>query len=427
MATNLENWITKRKIEFNEGKWDSFDEYLDDYIKRNPKDNIAYVLRGEGYKGKNNYEKALQDFNKAIEIDPNFVEAYTSRGLLYLDMNEFDKAIEDNSFAVKLSSTDTVAYYNRAIAYINKKDYSKALIDLKKTVEIDPEYADAYKKLGAIYVERDSEKEALSNFKKYIELEPNSADAKKIKDIIYTSQQASKPPMNPQLKTHLVLMGVGCAIGLILGLAFGMTFPLPFIFGFLGLGMASWFSKRVGGVHMNVFAERASDDFRREGCLKGLVSAIFSFAWAIIFTLVRGPFVAISSCFSFDKSTQTIDDSHLIKSGVWSNLTSSILASTQILGPTKSVHTSSGSSSSESNAKKIPRKIKIDDKWYDVSSGWSGTLNMSTFNGPLEYTASEPYAHMSNFYFVYNTNGSQVGGFDANNGSTSGSVSSIEM
>ncbi len=42
-----------------------------------------------------NMTVAIQDYNKAIELDPNYVNAYISRGLAYSNQEEYDRAIQD--------------------------------------------------------------------------------------------------------------------------------------------------------------------------------------------------------------------------------------------------------------------------------------------------------------------------------------------
>jgi tetratricopeptide (TPR) repeat protein len=68
----------------------------------NPKDSAkAYNNRGADYNIKGQYDLAIQDCSKAIEIDPEFAMAYQNRGLAYkakgqseLAHKDFDKALE---------------------------------------------------------------------------------------------------------------------------------------------------------------------------------------------------------------------------------------------------------------------------------------------------------------------------------------------
>src|SRR5579863_3954877 len=52
---------------------------LSDVIQRNPNDSFAYNTRGAAYAKTGRYQNAIDDFTKAIQIDPNFVGAYVNR------------------------------------------------------------------------------------------------------------------------------------------------------------------------------------------------------------------------------------------------------------------------------------------------------------------------------------------------------------
>jgi hypothetical protein len=74
-----------------------------------------------------------------------------------------------------------------------------------------------------------------------------------------------------------------------------------------------------------------------------------------------------------------------------------------------------------------PKRVQIKNKWYDVREGWAGKLELFEYMKHHEYTADEPYAHVTNLFFVYNSSGSKVGEFHTDNRSWSGIVSGFEM
>ncbi len=106
-------------------------------IELAPQDSRAYNLRAYAYKYKGDYDRALSDANKAIEIKPNDGNYYDSRGEFYLDLKEYDKAIVDLTKAVELSPTLIESYQKRAKAYDAKGETTKAAADRTKAAELE--------------------------------------------------------------------------------------------------------------------------------------------------------------------------------------------------------------------------------------------------------------------------------------------------
>jgi len=76
---------------------------------------------------------------------------------------------------------------------------------------------------------------------------------------------------------------------------------------------------------------------------------------------------------------------------------------------------------------RIPKRVEVGGKWYDVREGWGGKLELCEYMKSPQYTASEPYIHMNNHFHVFDTYGSKVGEFNTDNRSCSGYVNSFEM
>jgi regulator of sirC expression with transglutaminase-like and TPR domain len=56
------------------------------------KDADAFIDRGVAYAKLKQFEKAIQDYNQAIELDPEYTYAFNNRGLAYADLKQFKKA-----------------------------------------------------------------------------------------------------------------------------------------------------------------------------------------------------------------------------------------------------------------------------------------------------------------------------------------------
>ena len=75
--------------------------------------------------------KAVEDYDRAIKLDPKFVEAYYNRGLSERDLRQFDKAMSDFSEAVRLDPQFARAYVTRAALFVRRGSIAKAAKDYR--------------------------------------------------------------------------------------------------------------------------------------------------------------------------------------------------------------------------------------------------------------------------------------------------------
>lgn len=110
-------------------------------IKLNPGDTNAYRKRASAYysrgyanKVASDYDKAISDCSKVIELSSGNVRFndYLKRGFVYTQKGEDDLAIADYSKAIEMEPGITSAYNNRALAYYRKGEYDKAWADVHR-------------------------------------------------------------------------------------------------------------------------------------------------------------------------------------------------------------------------------------------------------------------------------------------------------
>ncbi len=152
-----------------------------------PETYSKYYDKGIEYFNEDEYDKAIDSFNKAIELNPNYAEAYYERGRAYgnleVILNRDDKdyvamAMEDFGRAIELNPDHAAAYSRRGYSFALKEDFVKAFSDLEKSVALDPGYAGAYYYRGKAYFLKEDYDSAISDFKKAFELDSNDTQAK---------------------------------------------------------------------------------------------------------------------------------------------------------------------------------------------------------------------------------------------------------
>jgi len=137
----------------------------------------AYYNRGVAYCKVRNYMQAIADFDRAIEIDPEYSAAYYNRSLAYSKLGNYKQAIADCDRAVGINPKYAAAYYNRGLAYGKLGDHRQAISDFDRAIGINPEYADAYHNRGLADGKLGEHRQAIADFDRAIEINPGYAEA----------------------------------------------------------------------------------------------------------------------------------------------------------------------------------------------------------------------------------------------------------
>jgi tetratricopeptide (TPR) repeat protein len=99
---------------------------------------LAYYYRGRAYwkHQLQDLDGALDDYNRAINLDPRHVEGYDYRADVWRAKGELDRAIADYDMAIRLDPTYAAAYYSRGRIYENQGDTAKARADYNAALAV---------------------------------------------------------------------------------------------------------------------------------------------------------------------------------------------------------------------------------------------------------------------------------------------------
>jgi len=134
---------------------------------------INYNL-GNEYRAINKY-KAIELYNKAIELNRNYPDPYNNLGLTYIELDKKNEAIKSFKKAIEIDPEHAISYYNLANIYAEMGENNEAIRLYKKAIDMNRYYIPAYNNLASIYGSIGREEEAIALWKKIIELDPNSA------------------------------------------------------------------------------------------------------------------------------------------------------------------------------------------------------------------------------------------------------------
>lgn len=188
----------------------NLDMAIEDFTKAlviNPDNELILLARGYThyergmlYEQNNQFEraieefsKAISDFDKTINIDPNFLDAYFYRGIAHFEKGKFkyhkppipfvkigeeelNIALSDLSFVIENRPNYPDAYYFRGLVYFFLDKLDEAISDLRNAIESDKKDIDAYYFCGLSYYFKEEYENAIRYFTKAINLNPNIPD-----------------------------------------------------------------------------------------------------------------------------------------------------------------------------------------------------------------------------------------------------------
>ncbi|RXN19260.1 tetratricopeptide repeat 6 [Labeo rohita] len=144
-------------------------------LQINPSLYQVHLSRAALYGAQGRYAKAVLDCNEAIRIQPKSVRAYLYKGALKFYLKAYKSAVEDLTMVIQMDSACSFAYYNRGVCFQELRDYELALRDYSITLLLGCKTELELKVLinrGLLYVELNDYGSALQDFKAAAQKQP---------------------------------------------------------------------------------------------------------------------------------------------------------------------------------------------------------------------------------------------------------------
>lgn len=148
-----------------------------DVKRKSPNEMRAYLNTGIAYTQREEYGKAMKEFDKALELSPRSVMVFNNKGLVYTKQHLFDEAIMEFNKALAVSPVWEEVWNNRGDAYRHKSEYEAALADYNKALDINPGLYRALSNRGVMYTHLGRHDLALADFNQAIRTDPDFIEA----------------------------------------------------------------------------------------------------------------------------------------------------------------------------------------------------------------------------------------------------------
>ena len=148
---------------------------------------LAQAVRGQAFRGKRNYDKAIAAFSAAHDADPEDPAYINARGFSYEQKGDDDHAMADYNLALQMHWNFPGALYNRGTLYMRKGALQSALDDFNAALKIKPDFYNALADRGRVEtINRDFDA-ALADFAEAERLKPAAPQARLFRCLAYTA------------------------------------------------------------------------------------------------------------------------------------------------------------------------------------------------------------------------------------------------
>ncbi|WP_252851733.1 tetratricopeptide repeat protein [Aeoliella straminimaris] len=172
-------WAYNRRGELLVEKGDEHSAFEDfqEAIQLDPNNWAALHNRGVTLARYNKRADALSDFNRVVDLAPSFAIARYNRGELLSQMGRWREAVQDYTVAMQTMPDEASLYTARGVVLNELGERSEAATDFNRAIRLDPNSAQAYVGRGNVFAAERMYEQAVGDFQRALVLDPSSATA----------------------------------------------------------------------------------------------------------------------------------------------------------------------------------------------------------------------------------------------------------
>jgi 4-amino-4-deoxy-L-arabinose transferase-like glycosyltransferase/Tfp pilus assembly protein PilF len=138
----------------------------------------AHIYGARAYQSFENYELAIKEYQKAIELEPEDIEAMHGMGIAYIDMNEYNLAEQTLKKLLGIVPYFAPAHFDLGSVYVAQGRYPEAENEYETALEIDPNFERAAVWAALVYEKLEQPDEALKKWERVLQINPDNQQAK---------------------------------------------------------------------------------------------------------------------------------------------------------------------------------------------------------------------------------------------------------
>jgi len=146
---------------------------LEQLVKKYPKEKNVHVLLGNHYADKEQPHRAIEEYNKVLELDPNHGETLNLLAYMYADIGDYAKAIEYLKRYAAVEPGRADPFDSMGDLYFRMGQLDEALAKYKEAIFVGPDFSYTSGKIAYIYALREDYAEAMKWVDHYVTTAPS--------------------------------------------------------------------------------------------------------------------------------------------------------------------------------------------------------------------------------------------------------------
>lgn len=147
-------------------------------VNENPESADAHTSLGWALFQKGQYNEALAEYKRAIDIEPKHFRAQYDLGLAYAKVEKWDRAIDQFQTAVQINPNNFQPHYDLALAYESTGKLDEAGKELDLAYKLNPGSVDIIYVMGRVYEKQGDRSKAIFQYQSALSLDPNYSKAR---------------------------------------------------------------------------------------------------------------------------------------------------------------------------------------------------------------------------------------------------------
>lgn len=161
---------------------------LDSTEDLTPSNPTLYLEKARVYTLAKEYDQAVEQIKKAIELKPNYIDAVFLLSQIQVERGQVDEAINSIQTGIVVDKFNPNLRFQLGLLYYNKQKYNDAMLVFEDTIALSPNFSNAKYFLGLSYYKNNRTSDAIRVFEELAKIAPDNQEIKQILNNLKTGQ-----------------------------------------------------------------------------------------------------------------------------------------------------------------------------------------------------------------------------------------------